>query len=159
MDRRTVKLLQQFFGPSWSEDKWQADPGEMLSLEKGTSKGTALLHLFAEGNNFQLSSANLNQNFSACQSVQVWFLPSVDILWYRLFFSSFCTYFFLFSQSGAQAPISPGSFYFSFIHSTQVLSLHINYIFSFILILTWEFNGGKIHFKPTKLYCLFIAVV
>lgn len=31
----------------------------MLSLEKGTSKGIALLHLFAEGNAFQLFSANL----------------------------------------------------------------------------------------------------
>lgn len=69
MDRRTVKWLQQFFGPSWSEDKWQAGPGHMLSLEKGTSKGTVLLHLFAEGNNFRLFSANLNQNFSSCQSL------------------------------------------------------------------------------------------
>lgn len=96
------------------------------------------------------------QNFSACQSVEVWFLPSVDILWSLLFFSSFCTYFFLFSKPGAQ---DPRSFYFSFIHSSQVLSLYINDIFSFILILTWKLNGGKLHFKPAKLYCLVKSLI
>lgn len=99
MDCRIVKLLQQLFDPSWSEDKWQANPGEMLNLEKGTRKGTAQ----------QIWQSKLH---SACHSVQVWFLPSVDILWYLLLLSSFCTYFLLFSQPVAHDPISQGPFIF-----------------------------------------------
>lgn len=106
------------FGASWSEDKWQASPGEMLSLEKGTSKGTALLHLFAEGNAFWLFSANLTIKTSQCLSVSSSLIS--PFCWYFMVLVTLFKFLHLLSlvfTTRSTRSNKSRSFYFSFSHS------------------------------------------